>query len=766
MDIKRRKFLRLAGLGLAAAGLEPGRMLSLKGGMPRSDAPASPLWPQLADDEYPFPYDSSVFLSAERIFNLRPERGFAFKWRADLNLLLRPDATLDIKVYVAETREGLAVGNALHSCSGVKDNLTVPLPGNESERLFYQVQYRKARESWSALSPKSFRLPNARLSRGEQVRVLVFADDHTFDDADPGMPASHAEMMLNGDYVNEFLKRLRDDPAWTPERPLQKLVNGFRLAQAMRRVLATEDPDFLINLGDTNGIGSSYRFKDLGLPESPSTDQERDFVARTLWLRMRKMYSALTPSLPMFIALGNHDGEESWNSLRVQACQWRAKLFPLPTDQTYPEGGHPQGNYYAFTWGADQDGKGGAEFIILDCTAFCGAVHPRRLEEWTLGRDQVDWLGRVFQKREKHWIIPCFHHVLGGWPAGPDESRQDVAYGRGPLFLREDYLEYADPQSVEQVRITDMAAQAGVNAFLYGHDHIFHSRRLTTGWNRKEMRSLCCGSTKDMGEVWWWQGPLWRKFYGQPSGPDYGFVGPSGYTRLTIAASEITADFLPSAGAAPGGGPQDILSRVVLDNPEPRLLADPMSLDVACEEGEQGRVMLTLRVKNEGSGGLAVLPSASNSLISCSPSSCKSWGEWESFTVSFSPRFMAAGEYRETLTLDGAGADNSPLLIPLNITVLPQTVYPPRHLQGSWRKTYDGRDYVLLTWQPERDNRNLSRYHVYLAGQGDAPRFLVARPLNRRDYLYASGGRRRLTFLVTSVTLRGRESEPAVCIVE
>src|SRR4030042_2415884 len=105
MDIKRRKFLRLAGRGLAAAGLEPGRMLSLKGGMPRSDAPASPLWPQLADDEYPFPYDSSVFLSAERIFNLRPERGFAFKWRADLHLLLRPDATPAIKGYRSEPTE-------------------------------------------------------------------------------------------------------------------------------------------------------------------------------------------------------------------------------------------------------------------------------------------------------------------------------------------------------------------------------------------------------------------------------------------------------------------------------------------------------------------------------------------------------------------------------------------------------------------------------------------------------------------------------------
>jgi len=754
----------MAGVGLAAAGLNPGRLFSPPPG--GASSAAAPLLPQLADEEYSFPYDSSVFLCAERLFDLRPASDGASKWRADLNLLLREEATLDIKIYVAEERERLATTNVIHSFSGVKDSLTVPLSGNESQRLHYQVQFRRGGESWSALSPKSFRLPNARLSQGQPVRVLVFADDHTFDDADPDMPFSHKELMLSGDYVNEFLRNLRNQPDWTPERPLQRLVNGFSLARAMRHVLEAEDPDFLIHLGDTTGIGSSYRFKALGLPEHPATDQERNLIARTLWLRMRKMYSALTPSLPMFIVLGNHDGEESWNSLRTAAREWRLKFFPLPTDRTYPEGGHPQGNYYAFTWGADEDGRGGVEFIVLDCTAFCGASEPRRLEDWTLGREQLEWLGGVLKRREKHWILPCFHHVLGGWPAGPEEHRSDVAYGRGPLFLADDYREYADPQSVEQVRITDLAAQAGVGAFLYGHDHIFHSRRLGSGWNRKEMRSLCAGSTKNMGEVWWWQAALWRKHYGQSSGPNPDFFGPPGYARLTIEARTLTADYIPPPADMTAGESQNILSRIVLENPPPRLLADPQSLTVAVEEGARGRAEVPLRIKNEGSGRLDFTLSASKSWISCSPSSGASWGEWEEASVSFRPRFMAEGEYRETLTIEGPGADNTPLRIPLNITILPQTVRPPRHLRGSWEKTRDGRDYVLLAWRPERDNRDLSRYHVYLAGQGGTPELLGPRPLNRCDYVYARGGRRRLTFLVTAVSLRGRESEPAACTVE
>ncbi len=765
MDFKRREFLRLAAAGLTAVGLAPNRLWSFFPDQVPAGESNSPLWPQMADDEYPFPYDDSAFLCAERIFDLRPNPDGTSRWRADLNLLLREEANLEIKIYTADSRERLGSSSPLHSMTGVQGSLTVPLFGGESERLFYQVQFRRPGEGWSALSPKSFRLPNARLSQGGQIRVLAIADDHTFDDADPGIAAAYREMMVNGDYVNEFLKQLRNNPNWTPPAALQRLDNGFELARILRHILANEDPDFLIHLGDTNGIGSSYRFRALGFPEYPSTDAEREMIARTLWLRMRKIYSALTPSLPMFIALGNHDGEESWNSLRTQARTWRQKYFPLPTRETYAEGGHPDGNYYAFTWGADADGRGGVEFIILDCTAFCGPLHPLRLQDWTLGPEQKEWFAQVLKKREKHWILPCFHHVLGGWPAGPDESRQDVAYGRGPLFLRDDYRPYADPQTVEQVALTEMAAEAGVNAFLYGHDHVFHKRRLTTGWNRKDMSSLCCGSPKHIGEVWWWQGALWKKFYGQNAAPSPQFIGPPGYTRLTIAAQTITADFISAAGSSPSGG-QNIVSRVVLNNPAPRLAADPPLLRIEIEEGKTAQVKVPLRIKNEGAGGLEFSLSSSRSWIQVKPSSGKSWGEWENFSVVVRPNRLMVGTYQETIAVSGPGAENTPLAIPLQITISSRTIIPPQNLRGEWRRTRDGRDFVLLTWNAARDNHDLSRYNVYVAEKGEGPYLAAFRPLNKCDYIYRRGQKRPLTFMVTAVNLQGRESEPAVCEVK
>jgi 3',5'-cyclic AMP phosphodiesterase CpdA len=771
MDLRRREFLKLAGLGLAAASLDPRRLLPFSSGQ---DPATSPLWPQLADDSFPFPYDENFFACAERIYNLRPNRGQdrSFLWRANLNLILKEGTGLDIKVVTAPTREALATSSAVQPFIGVKDSLTVPLTGNDSERLYYQVLYRSGQEAWRALSPKSFRLPNTRLEDGGRVKVLVIADDHNFDDADHKMPPSFQGLMLSGDYVNEFLKALRFNASWQPSPPLDTLDNGFSLAQAMQYILTAEDPDFLINLGDTTGLGASYRWAALGLPSGSLTEEDKETVARTLWLRMRKIFSALTPSLPIFQTLGNHDGEESWNSVRDRARSWRQKYFTQPTNQTYPEGGHSQGNYYAFTWGGDVKGRGGAEFIILDCTAFCGGREPVQIQEWTLGAQQFDWLKNVLQNREKHWIFACVHHALGGWPAGPEETRLDLAYGRGPLFLRQDYQNFGDPAGVEQVRITDLAAEAGLTAFLYGHDHIRHHRQLMSGWNQRPLYSLCCGSPKRVAEEWWWDGAYWRRFYGEGYSQPPGFFGPPGYTRLTLEAHRLTADYVlvsysPFSNVPSGTRAGDIFSRLVVDSPEPRIATDQPALAASFEEGQPGRLSLSLKVKNDGAGPMNFSLTPSQSWIELMPAAGKSWGEYEEVEAIIRTVDLVEGQYAEHLTINSPEAKNSPIQVPLTLTVLPPVIKPPTDLRGEWRRAQAGQYVALLAWTPNRANRHISCYNVYLAGAGGGPELLGAVSPSSCGYVYSAGGRRaRLTFLVSAVNQHGREGEPAACTVE
>jgi len=421
--------------------------------------------------------------------------------------------------------------------------------------------------------------------------------------------------------------------------------------------------------------------------------------------------------------------------------------------------------------GGGGDGRGGAEFIILDCTAFCGSREPARIEDWTLGAQQFDWLQKVLQNREKHWIFACFHHVLGGWPAGPEETRLDLAYGRGPLFIRQDYQGLGDPAQVEQVRITDMAAEAGMSAFLYGHDHIHHHRRLATGWNKKQLHSICCGSTKKVAEEWWWKGSYWRRFYGEGYGRTPGFFGPPGYTHLTIEPYRLTADYVlvsysPFSNTPSGSQADDIFSRLVVDNPKPSIATDPEALTVSVEEGTSGRMTLNLRIKNEGSGPMNFSLSASKPWIALSSTAGKSWGEYVDLKVNIRTSSLTEGHYSESLTIQSPEAGNSPVQILLDITVLPPVIKPPTGLTGVWRKAEAGQALALLSWEPNRANRHISRYHVYLATGGSVPRFLGFVSPSTCRYSFLAARRSKLTFLVSAVDLRQREGEPAVCTVE
>ena len=208
--------------------------------------------------------------------------------------------------------------------------------------------------------------------------------------------------------------------------------------------------------------------------------------------------------MPVLFALGNHDGESSWEGTRVRAREWRQKLFPQPTDATYNEGGHPQGNYFGFSWGSDKDNKGGAQFLVLDNSGFTGPL-PKKPEDWTLGADQFSWFKGALERTDPEWRFACFHHVLGGWPTGSHEGESAYAYGRGPLFTAEDYQGLADTSKVEQIKLTELAKTHGLRAFLYGHDHIFKARRIGPGANQRDLYGIVAGSTKHVGEFVWWQ---------------------------------------------------------------------------------------------------------------------------------------------------------------------------------------------------------------------------------------------------------------------
>ncbi len=673
MRLDRRQFLKYGSFSLAAAGLSP---RSLMPSTPGAAAPSAStlLNAQLLNRDYPFPYDDRFFACAERVYNVRPAGVGVPGARASLNLVPVPGKKLDIKVLTADTLEGLPGSKDVFTFYGVGDILDVELTAGDIPRLYYQVLYREGSGAWQALFPKSVKLPTVSLEEGGEIKVILFGDDHTFDDGDYIVPDSLKAAKLSGDYVNEILRNVRFNPENPSRSDADSLRNGLCLAQSLRYIMAHEDPDLLINLGDTNGIGAGYKWPGLGLPTEGLTDREYDDISHVLWLRMRKMYSAITPHMPMFLAQGNHDGEEQWNPLQFRAREWRSRLFAMPDDRTYPEGGHPDGRYFAFSWGSDRSYRGGARFIILHTTGFTGEAYPKTPEGWTLGEAQRQWFEKTVRLGEKHWVFSCAHHALGGWPSGSNEQDKSMAYGRGPLFTREDYQPYANPDLVEQVKLTDLGKENGLRAFLYGHDHIFFSKKIGQSAPNADMLAVCCGSTKYMGEAGWWKEPYWARDYGSYLGTSPRFWGPPGITRLTIRKDQAVFEYLHTAFTWYSNHPADsaigaILSTHTLTNPPPRLLLETRELGFQAVEGRKAPPPGVLRIKNSGGGRLRYELKTDAPWLRVFRTSEESWGEWDEVKVYARSNRLSAGDYLGRITVTSDDSPTPPEEVIVRLTV-------------------------------------------------------------------------------------------------
>jgi 3',5'-cyclic AMP phosphodiesterase CpdA len=776
MELKRRAFLKWGGLGLAAAGLNPEILWSSPGQIFYPRPAKTLLSGQLTDQEFPFPYDEFFFQCAERIYNVRPRGAGISGYKADLSLVLKAGKSLDVKILVAETLDGLSKTNDILSFTGVRDILDVELFGGDSRRLYYQVLYREGSAAWKALSAKSFKLPNANLTGGGEIKVLLISDDHTFDDADCPVPDTHKAIKLSGDYVNEFMKKLRSDPNFVPDKPLGALKNGLCLAQTLRYIMAYEDPDLIFNLGDTNGIGASYKWEKLGLPApSPNlTERDYDTICRILWLRMRKMYSALTPWVPMYIAQGNHDGEEQWNDAKLKALDWRKKLFDMPNQSTSPDGGNPDGQYYAFSWGSDASNRGGVRFIVLHTTAFTGEAYPTSVDQWTLGQEQLKWFEQVLKSSEKDWTFACFHHVLGGWPSGSDETCKNYCYGRGPLFTARDYQDYASPDRVEQVKITQLGLDYGLNAFLYGHDHIFSERTIANGLNNKGMLGVCVGSTKFMGESTWWNGAYWKKHYGQYSKTPPDFWGPSGLTRLTLRASQARIDYIATGSTPHSNLPSTVrtgavLSSKILINPPPTLASENSSLQFRAAEGREKPSSQILRIKNGGAQAMRFSLGKDKTWIDFSPGEGVSYGHWQEITVEADSTSLDEGTYEGNITVGSAEARNGSLTIPVSLTVDPPPVLAPTNLKGfrlGGMSLSPQQNVILLTWQNNPQNRRTNRFRVYLLDDRGSWSLIKEVGIGTPNFSFRKASRRRsYRFAVSAVDDKNREGEKASVLV-
>ena len=167
--------------------------------------------------------------------------------------------------------------------------------------------------------------------------------------------------------------------------------------------MLSQKPDFIIDLGD-NAMSDKL----------PVIDK-KSIVDRTLLFR--NYFNELTHSAPLFITLGNHEGELGWlpntseTSLPTMAALIRKTYFPNPyPNQFYTGNSIPElmvglrENYYAWEWGD-------ALFVVIDPYMYTKAKPEWG---WSLGLEQYNWLKKTLSNSKAKYKFLFSHQLVGG----------------------------------------------------------------------------------------------------------------------------------------------------------------------------------------------------------------------------------------------------------------------------------------------------------------------------------------------------------------
>jgi phosphodiesterase/alkaline phosphatase D-like protein len=204
--------------------------------------------------------------------------------------------------------------------------------------------------------------------------------------------------------------------------------NPALFKQTLQNIVA-ESPDFHLDLGDTFAM------------DSVTTQAQ----ANSNYLNIRTNYfSLISPSVPIFLALGNHEQEEGWHlgdagfavEPPIMSANARNEYFLNPdpllgsfysgdTNTAYSgittSGDHTIQDYYAWTWGD-------ALFVVID-PYWYSTTKPYVGNEgggesstpgsgnrwdWTLGVAQYEWLAQTLANSSAEYKFIFAHQVAGG----------------------------------------------------------------------------------------------------------------------------------------------------------------------------------------------------------------------------------------------------------------------------------------------------------------------------------------------------------------
>lgn len=293
---------------------------------------------------------------------------------------------------------------------------------------------------------------------------------------------------------------LEADPHWDDK------ADAAVFQQSISKI-ASLDPSFLIDLGD------------LSMAEKLCKTQ-REVQERYAFVR--EQFAPLG-DIPLYLVLGNHDGETGWSGELAQwAREERLALFP-PNAQAEGDPEGAAGNYYSITYK-------NALFVVLDPYTFTTERVGKSGNGWasTLGEQQHRWLEQTLKDSTATWKFVFIHHLVGG--IGKDQRGGAEA----ARFFEWGGCDADGTYRFDQMRagwslpIRDLLEEYGVNAVFHGHDHFYAHQEDGGIVYQLVPQPATAGSIQNTAE------------YGYTSGT---FLPSPGFLRVVVSNERVMVEY-------------------------------------------------------------------------------------------------------------------------------------------------------------------------------------------------------------------------------
>ncbi len=298
-----------------------------------------------------------------------------------------------------------------------------------------------------------------------------------------------------------------------------------------------DNPDFMIDLGD---FLMTDKLKNLTTNQIP-----HDTIGYRCNL-LRSNYETICHSVPLFIALGNHEGEAGWNlngtadNIAVWNTQERQKYFLNPGPDGFYTGDTTLQNfvgpnntpaqrkaYYSWTWGD-------ALFIVIDPywnTNPKPNANANTGWNWSLGTTQYNWLRTTLEGSTAKFKFIFSHQIVGGDPEGRGGTEYADKYEWGGKNYDGITNGFASYRPGWYKPIKDLLTENHVTIFFHGHDHLFV----------KQDKDCLVYQETPQPSLPNFNYPSQAATYGYLAGQ---IVGNSGHLRVTVTATGLQVDYV------------------------------------------------------------------------------------------------------------------------------------------------------------------------------------------------------------------------------